>query len=1066
MFSSCLENIEPEGIKDLRGAKAELLRAKTALEEANAAKVNAEAAFVQAQAKIQEAIAKQEEAKAAYEAAVARLKELEVEKQTALDQIEIEKAIAEAQAEIAEAEALAAVYAAQLERDLLYVQAEIAKNQAALEKALKDLAIAKNTLTPEQQGAIASLELAVTTAKNDVEAKTVALEAAAKQLATMLAEVDEAKINKAVFALAEREVIKAKAYLEGKIEAEAEAKAALELDPSVTDWEAKVEAYEAEIAKLDSEWYKKDAEIDEQMAPMRDSAKTDGAIGKMAANYTGHTGYEFDENTGFFSKIKGTTSSTFPIGEVVVTAPVDEEGTALFGGDFNLNTPEYTYDEEDDVIKVFETRLKTLSKINAKTYETQIAIEEAKIAESKNNPYNKYNLEKYNDAVAAYNAGDVLAYFNKYVFDEDFDLTVAVKEYNDALKAMEAAVKNFNDNYDKYNPDYSEEFEVALAAQVKAYNDAAVVKAQEYQKAEDDNKYAYNKDVWADAQEAWNDAQAAFTTAETAVNTVMAIAGKTAEQMEAFVEAYDEETATQAEKDLYAEYTTALEAKKDAEEAKTAAKVEYDKAEAEWKKVDEAYQKAIKAAYDKEAAAQKKADEALAKVEAAIKAKTPTFDPTYMKSLYAQVDAAKADLQEKVNAIRTVATSALTESFDTYYVDFELQKYYTVWDDINGNGVQDSGEVFEVKYRVIDIPEFMMNITVDTEGTHYAAAPVAVADFVDKEYFKDNVVESLANALTRINIRYYIDYRNSYYIESQTYIGYNVWEFTSYDGYPLELPTTEQYAEFMEDVYGHLYEIPTGIQYLANSIISSNPAEYVYDVELNAYPYAPSLYAEVAAEAKIADFKADIENLKKLPDFVKAIEAAQAEFEALVKENADKLAADKAEVEAFYAKYLAAEEKAADELEAIKAKNDAIKVRYNAMKSVITEYCNAKKAGKNTVDALVAALQTNYEAAVADVINAEQAVINAEKAIEDLKAGVVSAADAAQRAYDRAAEELAVAISKLEKATAALENIIAAIYETGEVPETPETPETPEGGDDTTEGGDDTTEGGEETPAE
>ena len=34
MFSSCLENIEPEGIADLRGAKAELLRAETALVEA------------------------------------------------------------------------------------------------------------------------------------------------------------------------------------------------------------------------------------------------------------------------------------------------------------------------------------------------------------------------------------------------------------------------------------------------------------------------------------------------------------------------------------------------------------------------------------------------------------------------------------------------------------------------------------------------------------------------------------------------------------------------------------------------------------------------------------------------------------------------------------------------------------------------------------------------------------------------------------------------------------------------------------------------------------------------
>ena len=140
-----------------------------------------------------------------------------------------------------------------------------------------------------------------------VETKTKALEAAAKQLATMLAEVDEAKINKALFASVERAIVISKAALEGAVKAEAEAKAALELDPSVTDWEAKVEAYKAEIAKLDSEWYKKDAEIDEQMASMRDSAKAEGAIGKMVADYEAFTGYEFDEKTGYFSKLNTPT---------------------------------------------------------------------------------------------------------------------------------------------------------------------------------------------------------------------------------------------------------------------------------------------------------------------------------------------------------------------------------------------------------------------------------------------------------------------------------------------------------------------------------------------------------------------------------------------------------------------------------------------------------------------------------------------------------------------------------------------------------------------------------------
>ena len=1035
MFSSCLENIEPEGIKDLRGAKAELLRAKTALEEANAAKVNAEAAFVQAQAKIQEAIAKQEEAKAAYEAAVARLKELEVEKQTALDQIEIEKAIAEAQVAIAEAEALAAVYAAELERDLLNVQAEIAASQAALEVALKNLAIAKNTLTQEQQDAIASLESAVITARGEVEAKTVALEAAAKQLATMLAEVDEAKINKAVFALAEREVIKAKAYLEGKIEAEAEAKAALELDPSVTDWEAKVEAYEAEIAKLDSEWYKKDAEIDEQMAPMRDSAKVDGAIGKMVTNYETFTGYKFDENTGYFSKLNTPSLKTgaFPIGEVVVTAPVDEEGTALFGGDFNLNTANYTYGDEDVVIKKFEARLKDLSKINAKTYETNIAYYEGLIESYKENPYNKYQLAKYNDAVAAYTAGDVLPYFNKYVFPydgtlpEDFDLTVAVKEYNDALDAMNKAVAQFNSEYDKYNPDFNAEADAAYVAKTKAYSAAEIALAKAYQKAEDDTKYTYNTNyVLPAAQGAWTAAQYAYNIAVAEAET----AG-TADQatMTAFVEAYDASTATEPEKELYAAYTAALKLIADAGKVKTAAEAEYNKAVEAYEKIKDTYDKAIAKADADYGVAIDKADADYEKALAAIAAKTPTFDPDYSNNLVAQVDAAETELQDAVDLIYDV--KGYFGTFNSNYVEFELN----------------SGAVYTINY----IPEFMVDITVGNDGVRvYAMKSAAVADFVDKEYFKDNIVADLAENLTAVKYDYYLWYIDNLGNFDRDYVGSASWKYDSYEGYPLELPTVEEYEEYVDNT---VFTTPQYIWDEFNYMINNNHyTQVLVNIPMQQSSY-PSLYAEVAAEAEIADLKADIENLKKLPDFVKAIEAAQAEFEALVKENADKLAADKAEVEAFYAKYLAAEEKAADELEAIKAKNDAIKVRYNAMKSVITEYCNAKKAGTNTVDALVAALQANYEAAVADVINAEQAVINAEKAIEDLKAGVVSAADAAQRAYDRAAEELAVAISKLEKATAALENIIAAIYETGEVPETPE-------------GGDDTTEGGEETPAE
>lgn len=49
-LTSCIDNDEPAGINDLRGAKAELLRAKAAVENAEAAIKTATAAIEQAKA--------------------------------------------------------------------------------------------------------------------------------------------------------------------------------------------------------------------------------------------------------------------------------------------------------------------------------------------------------------------------------------------------------------------------------------------------------------------------------------------------------------------------------------------------------------------------------------------------------------------------------------------------------------------------------------------------------------------------------------------------------------------------------------------------------------------------------------------------------------------------------------------------------------------------------------------------------------------------------------------------------------------------------------------------------
>lgn len=1006
MFSSCLKNIEPEGLADLRGAKAELLRAQTAVEAANAAKVNADAALVLAQAKVQEAIAKQEEAKAAYQAALARLQELEVEKQTALNAIEIEQAMAEAQAAIAEAEANAAKIAAEAEQHLLGVLKNVAEAQAKYEEALKNLALAAATLDDTQIQKLEAMQQTVEEAREEVAELTVEFEHAAIELAYALALVDDEAAAKTVVRYAEIELLKAQAVLEGAVEAEAIAKAAVELDlPTIADWRTKGNEYWAEAEKLEADYWKRYGEIKDAMSAMEDSIALDendkpvGVIAVKAANYTDYTGYKFHEDAGVFAQTRvepiaddDDTRIPFDVPYIEIKAPVDSEGDPI-AADFILEGVTYRYGDEDDVIKKFEDALKYIAKQDAVFYETMISIIGMAKDQIQNEPKYKYELAKYNDAVAAYQSGDILSYYNKYVFDKDFDLAVAVKEYNEAVAVLDAAVKNFNDNYDKYDYDFSEEYEAVEAARVKAYTDAAIKKAKAYQDAEEVNKYTYNRDyVWPSAETAWENAQDVY---DAAVEAAQVAGGDTKENMEAWVKANPTPT-TDADKAKLSKYNAALDAIKTAATAKTAAEKAYNDAEKAWKTVDAAYKKAIAAADKAEVDAQKAAEDKYAKDIDAIDAKYyPNFDATYMLNLLGQVTEAKNVAQEKVNVINSVIG---------VFGDFGTPNAATYDLSIEFMGVP-------TYVAVTGVPTFMVDGTYDGTAYNYTLKTIEVADFVIKEYFISDVIVDLADGLTD--------------------------EYSDYAGYPLQLPTFEECCDYLESLDED--EFPTSL-----------------------------LYLEALADELVASLEAQIAALDQLPDFAKAIEAAKAEFEALVKENADKLAADKAEVEAFYARYIPLKEKNDKELEAMKAKTDVMVARFNAIGGIIAAYCEDADE-----DYLTEALYAQYEAAAMMLTFAETSVYEAEVNLEKAKNGLVTLAEFAQMNYDAVATDLAIAMAKLEGATAALENAIAVIY--GVEPVAPQAPVTPPADDDTTDEGGEAEggeaeggegEGGEETPAE
>jgi len=159
-FTSCIDNDEPAGIEELRGAKAELIRAKVAVEQANAA-------YRLAQAEHEKALAAQAQAKVAFEEAQAR-KEAALaareEALTASEKAKYDKQIAEYQAQMEQ-------YAADHEKWMFQKEQALAEAKFSYEMALKHIEIAKAICTDDiSKTTIYALETAVQTAYDAIYA--------------------------------------------------------------------------------------------------------------------------------------------------------------------------------------------------------------------------------------------------------------------------------------------------------------------------------------------------------------------------------------------------------------------------------------------------------------------------------------------------------------------------------------------------------------------------------------------------------------------------------------------------------------------------------------------------------------------------------------------------------------------------------------------------------------------------------------------------------------------------------------------------------------------------------
>ena len=250
VFTGCIDNDEPEGITILRQAKSELLRARASVEEANAASILADAALkeaqkavVAAQARYYEALAAEQEAKALKAQYEAELRNIKNEEERA----RLEALISQLEAQQQERERQAQLAAAQLELNLMKVKTELAKQQALYEQALKNLALAQNTLTEAQKAHLEEWITAVENAKEAVDKATETYEEKAEALTTAIKELDAAQSDElAKRQLARNVELKQREY-DAAVEAYNVAKAAAEADFS------SIEALEAQKKELDNQ---------------------------------------------------------------------------------------------------------------------------------------------------------------------------------------------------------------------------------------------------------------------------------------------------------------------------------------------------------------------------------------------------------------------------------------------------------------------------------------------------------------------------------------------------------------------------------------------------------------------------------------------------------------------------------------------------------------------------------------------------------------------------------------------------------------------------------------------
>ena len=657
VFTGCIDTDEPAGLEQLRGAKAELLKARIKVEEAHAANILADAALKEAQqavvaakARYYEAVAAEQEYKALEQQYLAELQNIKNQEEQAY----YENLLNQLRAEQEEREREKQRLDAQLKVQLQSLETQLLQQQALYDEALKDLALAQNTLTEKQK---AYLQPWITEV-NNAKARLVTLTNDYKQLAeayqVALETLDEAKSDELAVRLLDRAVELAKRDYDAAVTAYNLAVEAADKDfSSIEAMEQHKAEYEAQLEAMD----KLLADIKVERTKLEQQTASEKAnVEKLYKAYTAIVGVW--DNQGNLTAA-GTKEYTLP------EIKLQNLNNIAFPEDFhvyNWEIPEMKYlyssylqavDNEsvDDFMQNWYLNY-YLRQVNEMTrsanddawmnsdimeYEAQLAAVNEGITPIK---------EKWAAAVKAYQEGYDIDATQMPGYD---DLKKVVDEYNTAVTAYNTALNAYEA--------YIEGLGVAQEEFDKACRDARIIRDQAFEANKLERAAAVNK------------AEQSVQTAKTAEQEAYAKWDKAAAELAMI--ANPTEAQKGAVEDLYDAYQNAMEAVYDA-------KIDADKA--------------IQTAYDNEEQKNRiaRADYLIAEAQARrtfIEAQVSNAEiNNKLNELWQAVSDAEEDLDEKY--------SAATEEYNEYARELGIWNNL-LWES-RYNSDSETGNLFQV----------------------------------------------------------------------------------------------------------------------------------------------------------------------------------------------------------------------------------------------------------------------------------------------------------------------------------------------------------------------------------